>query len=1001
MDSQILQAVEIALSGTADAALKQQAYDFIEQIKTTQEGYTSCVDILVKQGNTLNEQFKFFIYQVIEENIQQLSADELYKLSDTLFECLKREDENTPVYLKNKLAGTLGNLFCFVYLEVRPSFLKDLLSMSEESSLLTDYYTRIILAIHSEIGDKFISRSREVQERNVNLKDKIRVTDMASLVANWKSILNAGATKDTSDAASTATTSDVLNNTLKIVGSYIEWMDITLFVSEPAFINCIFQYLTKPYQRITTCSTLIEIISKKMQPANKLELLSLLSLTLVINSILQGDDDDLEFAESIAKLVNQIGLELIIVLEGNPSLEGGEINRQIINLWPFIFNFLGHEYDDVTQQVFPFISQYLLACKKFQSIVSIELLSNLLNKIIIKMKYDDDTDGRDEDEDNEEFIEIRSKLKNFQDTIAVLKPDLYLEAIPVVINELLKEEGNNDWRRIELGLYELGNFADSLRNNLINLPKHTISSSEPFLLFQNFLVKLVNSNFIINIDHPKIQLEFFELIVRHYSFLNNNQDLTLRTLEIFTSPLGLFNQLEKVRLRSWYLFFRFVKLTKPRLSKSEANFIENTLKKVQPLLVIKAILPTNDEDGAVVVEDIFNNQLYLFETMGLLISLGSSEVDLKLKLIDMIFQPLFRNLEECVEASQAGGALNMNLIALQAHHLLMAIGTFARGYDYDYNNKYSQEIVSKIDTAASIVIFTLLNFVKFEKIRDASRFAFARFIPILGKDINNHLSKLVSLILSSNDLKYNELTDFLGFLGQIVHKFKADNNIYQLLNDLILPLFDKIFNMLKFNGENNDFDSIPDIQRDKNSLKKLFMNLLSTIILNHNSSLLVSQTNKQKFPQVVDSLFEFAYDLSDPTVSRAAIIQLVNFILIMGKGRIEDPEDSMGTALPPIEGMEDYLMNKSISVCFELPFQNGGGFDIKDAQFRIIAQEIATLLKTYHKVKGDEFLSVLSTYLTNMGLSQELMNDFGTNLVKLDQREFKKYFISFVTQLKG
>ena len=87
-------------------------------------------------------------------------------------------------------------------------------------------------------------------------------------------------------------------------------MEITLFISND-FINIIFQYLNKPDQRNETCLTLIEVISKKMKPLNKLELISLLNLTSIINSV--NSDDDLEFMENIAKLSNQVGLELVIV----------------------------------------------------------------------------------------------------------------------------------------------------------------------------------------------------------------------------------------------------------------------------------------------------------------------------------------------------------------------------------------------------------------------------------------------------------------------------------------------------------------------------------------------------------------------------------------------------------------------------------------------------------------------------------------------------------------
>ena len=76
MDEQILKAVEIALSGTSDLVLKNQAFEFINQIKSTEEGYKSCLDILLKSINSnspLNQEFKFFILQVIDENITKLN----------------------------------------------------------------------------------------------------------------------------------------------------------------------------------------------------------------------------------------------------------------------------------------------------------------------------------------------------------------------------------------------------------------------------------------------------------------------------------------------------------------------------------------------------------------------------------------------------------------------------------------------------------------------------------------------------------------------------------------------------------------------------------------------------------------------------------------------------------------------------------------------------------------------------------------------------------------
>ena len=1003
MEHQINQAVEIALSGTSDPSLKNQAIDFINQIKSTQEGYQSCLNILLS-NSSINEQFKFFIFQVIEENLSKLNQEDILDLNRKLFkyvESLISSSINESNFLKNKFTEILSKIFCLTYLNIYPDFLKDYLQLIESNNnMAIDYYLRLLISIHQEIGDKLILRSKEEQERNTLLKDQIRVNDMNPLVLSWNNILRNSI--EISDDLSNISDFDksLINNSLEncliVIGQYVNWMDINLFVNND-FFNMIFQVLIKNFQQKNQCClTIIEILSKKMKPENKLQLISLLNITSILND-LNFADADLEFLETLAKLTNQIGYELCIVIENSISNENliNECLNQFLYLWPFIFNFLINEYDEISVQVFPFIQYYLILSKKLEQLsANYELFENLLNKIILKMKFDSEDDGEDMDS-VDEFNEFRSRLKTFQDSIAIFKPDLYLNVLPMIINQSVFENVENDWRNLELGLYELSNFCDSIKNNLINLPKNQITTSKPFEIFTNFLIKLINSDIILNVNHNIIQINFFELVIKNFSSLNNeikgDTSLILKILQLFTSEIGLFNENEKVRVRTWYLFFRYIKLVKPVLN--EPSFIEDLLTKLQPLLIIKAQLPTKDDDLDIVELGNFNNQLYLFESVGLLVSLFDINEILKLRLIDIILQPLFNDLEGCIKSGNTD-----QLIVLQIHHVLMAIGTFARGYDHETNHKYSPEVVSKFSDASQVVIITLENFSKFETVRDASRFSFARFIPILNENASEHLSKLISLVLASANLKSIELVDFISFINQIIHVYQNNGNIYQLLNDLFTPLIKKIFEMLEVKVDDDSF--IPDIIRDKNSLKKSFLNLLTTLFINHQTSLLITETNKQVFPEIISKVFEFGYDLSETSISKLAIGQLTNLINVFNNGRIIDPMDKFCENLLVIEGIDEYLINNSTSLCFELPFKTAD-FDLKDAQYRLICQEIALLLKTLQLKKNEEFLTYLSQYLTETGLSNDLKNDFGTNLLELDQKAFKKYFIAFVTELKG
>lgn len=986
MDQQIQQAVDIALSGTADPTLRGQAFEFINQVKSSQEGYQTCCDILFQDpgnGTDLNDALKFFVYQVIEENAENINEEQLFALNSNLFQYLNEiisKDINDQAHLKNKLSDLFGRLFCLVYPQINTDFLRTLLLLIQSGNYLSiDYYLRILTSIHYNIGDKLIARSKDAQDRSMVLKDLIRERDMSQLVESWKNIM--ASFKEPA----------IADNALKIVGSYVDWMDIGLFIQN-GLIGIIYEFLKQPELQTQASLTLIEVISKKMKPANKLELINLLDLTTIIKSI---KNDDIDFIENLAKLANQIGLELTIVLENDSSFLN-DINQHFIKLWPIILEFLSHDYDDVSQQVFPFIQAYLILAKKFTDLIATDLFTTLLNKVIIKMKYDDESDGFDEDD---QFFEVRQKLKTFQDTIAILTPHMYLEAMPIIIESSIFGSSPDVWTTIELGLYELSNFGDSLKNNLVNFPKNEILTSKPYQMVQEFLVKIIN-NFNL-ITHPKNQLAFFELIIRHFStkVFNNTtntsmSDLVMKVLETF-SEFGLFNEVESVRLRVWYLFFRFVNATKPKIG---GYFLEGLLLKFQPLLTIKAELPSRDEDDDIVENGNFNSQLYLFEALGILAGMAESS-EITTKAIDILFSPLFGSLEECI--SRDDSEINP-IVPLQANHLLLAIATVVKGLDVQAPGKSAASkndplVVSKVANAAQVVLITLENFNKFESVRDAARYAFARFIPILDMESSAQMSKLVSVILAAPKLKMSELGDFMSFVGQIVHQFRNNDNMFQLLNDLITPMVRKVFVLLDEEDELN-----PHLVRDKYQMKKALLTFFSILVLNNQFSLLLTEANKPLFPELLTSIIRYATDLNDTSTSKLAITQFGNVIAVLGcnGGKLNDANDKFGTTLTPIEGIDNFLMENTVKLCFEVPFKQEE-FDLKDAQFRNLAQELSNVLKIYQTCsKQQEFVSFLMNYLVNMGLPQDLSQDFCLKLVEMDAKSFKKFYVTFLSELK-
>lgn len=975
MESQLQQAVEIALLGTLDPLLKQQAMEYCEEVKRLDQGYAAAVAILAQPLPPMALQF--FVYQVLESHIDRLDAEALLKLYHSLRAHLAQRLDVTnddPAYLKNKLALLFADLFCKLYLQHHPQFLSDWLEVyATGKPRAVDYYTRTLLAIHLEIGDKFILRLRPNQELIGLLKDQIRTMDMDRLVALWHDILQGGPGR---------WPDDVIVNTLDIVGLYVLWMEISLFV-KPEVVTTIFDYLRVHSARNQCCLCVLEIVAKKMKPSAKLELVAMLDLTTTLNLIGVDDNQDVTFMENLGHLINQMGLELVGCIDNLPELME-QVQPHLYKMWPLALFLLGHEYDDVTQQVFPFIQAFLVLAKKQPALQDRQLLLELLNKVVLKMKYDDDDDG--DGDDDGLFHEVRSKLKTFQDSIAMISPALYIEALPIVINELLFAS-QDDWRKAELGLYQLTNYGDLLRTNGLGLT--AVTELPAYYGYREFMVRLIHLDLIVQVRHPKVQLAFFDIVVKHFAFLHalpkERPGLITRVLEIFMLDVAVFSPDTKVRLRAWYCFYRFLKTTKP--TGVTALFVEELTVKLLPLLKIEAV-PLEENQ----VNLTFLGQLYLLELVALLTALlGSHQVLEKVALLNHVLGPLFADLEACV-------ARGDDMAALQAQDDIVAIGTVAKGYDDGQGDNAPDSVIAKFGDAALAITITLERMPKHQGVRNAARMTFLRLLPILRGQITAPLLKLVAVIVGAADLELLELLDFLLFLGQLSHAFKKNPELYSLLNNVLLPVFDKVLLMTK---ASDDDALIADVHRDKHTLKRLLVLLLLGLVLNHQALLLVLELNKQEFPVVLEALLEWARDVAgDGNTAKMAITQVANLVQIFGGagGSLDDKADPGAALLAPLDGIDQFLMERVTTLSFEVPFL--ATFNADDAQHRLVAQEIAFLLKLMYDKRGDDYLGWLRNYLGNMGLALEYTDDLCVNLAKSDVKGFKKYFVTFVRQLK-
>ncbi|KAG1436542.1 hypothetical protein G6F56_013516 [Rhizopus delemar] len=97
-----------------------------------------------------------------------------------------------------------------------------------------------------------------------------------------------------------------------------------------------------------------------------------------------------------------------------------------------------------------------------------EFMASLLNVVVLKLRYDDETEwGTDDEEPEEEalFFEMRKNLRIFAEHIAAINEELYVGFIHSFVMDILNKykAGNDlDWRDVELCLYTLYCYGEAL-----------------------------------------------------------------------------------------------------------------------------------------------------------------------------------------------------------------------------------------------------------------------------------------------------------------------------------------------------------------------------------------------------------------------------------------------------------------------------------------------------------------------------------------------------------
>ncbi|KAL1916477.1 uncharacterized protein VTP21DRAFT_5668 [Calcarisporiella thermophila] len=998
MEQQVEQAVACALSPHSDAQLKSQAIAYLDQVKASPDGWQLCLSIFVKEPKRPPE-VRLFGLQGLDDALRNSSMDAqaLLFLRQTLLEFVNREyvlsSVAEPQYLKNKLAQTITYLFLQQYPSEWPSFFDDLLVMTKLSDSdqlnvrMVDLFLRICVAVDEEIATVGISRGRNETARNTLIKDTMRERENQKLVAIWLKFLQ----------EYRQSRPDIAELILRCIGGYVAWIDINLVVND-SFVSMLYQFMTEPQLCIAACECLISIIYKGMKPQDKLNLIQFLGLPDIIGRVNVAGET--EFAEHVAKLVNVLGVILCQIWADNQVQDETRAATYIVieKLLPYLLKFLADEYDDTSSAVFPLVSELLQLLKRQKKLAGSlsqpqqDFLLSLLRVVVMKMKYDESANwGGDDDEEEEAlFLEMRKGLKVFFDNIAAIDETLFssfvLSAVVSTLDRFQEQGSKMDWRDLELALYVLYLYGEAVKEAVkVGQMQFAVTQggSTQLLPLGEMVWKMVTNN-VSTHPHPSVALHFFENVVRYYQFFEIQPDCIPTVLGAFVDGRGLHHSKKSVRSRSWYLFYRFVKILRPRMG----AFVERVLSSIQDLLVIEAELPppsdAASESTTTASAGVFDNQIYLFETVGTLISHEAVPEVKQVEYLSAVLNPLLLGLQEYLPKAMAAG--EDPLPSLQLHHLIVAVGSVAKGFPDAPSGQEALGGYAEVFKQSVENILTVLEHLnQIDVIREAARFSFSRLISCLGAKILPYLPPVITGLLTN--CKLSELVDFLPFIGQIIYKFKP--SIFNIVNDLLLPLVKRVFVFL------NQTPSGTDEALMLIDLRKAYLNFIHMLFNSELERVFISDLNRPHLNIILQSILHYASDTSNVQSQKLAFGILLKMVNAWAENQANGTNSSVN-----LPGFDQFVYGDLVRACFEVPAKPG--FDLTDGQTVLVVGEIALLQRAIFERGGAAFADYLREgYLPSIQCPPSLADEYVQALQQLDAKNFKKYFQTFVQKSKA
>ncbi|XP_034152629.1 exportin-T isoform X2 [Esox lucius] len=961
MDEQAL----LGLNPNADACYRQRAIAYFEQLKESHDAWEVCAEALAKSVYS-DDHVKFFCFQVLEHQIKyrhgSLNAAQQQLIRETLMKWLQCQLMNTQAekpFIRNKAAQVFALTFVMEYLTHWPKFFFDILSLVGLNPHGVDIYLRTLMAIDAEVVDRDIVHTAEEVRRNTLIKDNMREHVIPSLVESWYQIL--GAYQQSHP--------EITCQCLEVVGAYVSWIDLNLIAND-RFVNLLLSQMCVEDLREEACDCLFEIVNKGMDPTDKTKLIESLCQVLQSAGFFNVEqEEDVDFLAKFSRLVNGMGQSLVLswtkLAKSGDVKVAAETLRALEAKVPLLIKLLVHEDDDISANIVGFCYDYLHVLKQLPLLTDQQKanVEAIMLAVMKKLTYDDEYNFDNEGEDEAMFVEYRKQLKMLLDRLAQVSPELLLEAVRRVFSSTMQTWQTASFMEVEVAirlLYMLGEALPASHG------AHFSGDTAKTSTLQDMMRTLVSCG-VSSYQHTSVVLEFFETVVRYDKFFLVEPQHIPNVLMAFLDHRGLRHSSPKVRSRVAYLFSRFVKT----LHKHMNAFIEDILTRIQDLL---ELVPPENGVPALLTSD---DQLFVFETAGVLVVNGEGPAERKQALMRSLLMPLtdaFRLL-----LAKLATEREEERQAVLADCLSHAVG-FASRTSKAFSNKQTVKHCGCTEVYRDCLqtfLPALSCPVQRGALRSAVRSFLHRMIICLEEEVLPFIPAASEHMLK--DCEPKDLQEFIPLISQITAKFKSQ--VSPFLQQVFMPLVLAIFEVLGRPAEDNDQAAA----LEKQMLRRSYFTFIQTIASSGMNEVMASQ-GVENIERVLFTIIQGAVDFPDPIAQKTCFIILSKLVELWGA------KDGM-------VGFPDFIYKHIVPACFLAPLKPT--FDLTDAQTVLTLSECALTLKMIHHKRGHEFIQYLQTeYLPSLQVSPEITQELCQVLQQPDVKVLKNYIKAFFQQAK-